>query len=355
MENLYRSPLRVYVLLLSFAIWGIWSGLSLPISLFPNSSQPEIVLDVPYGDLSASEFLKTYGDSLEGQLESILVNGIRVEKLQAEYRDRNVRYRALFGWGASGDQALKEVKSLLSAASGSWPEEMRLGAEVHNWDENGGFFAVSFFSNQRPMDELYQNLNPIFTPYLNTVEDADFAVLFNPLKKRVVISLDLEKMASLRVLPSDLERALVAANQSLGGGRLSVGDDSWNIEVPRKLSDLTSIQDLAFQTRSGQVVHVRDVALVKIEGDYSSSQYFRTNGAESVILYAKPKPGANIKRMSDQLLNIVEKVAPTLSKDIEYKVLVNPSEFIDSSIKNVMKEVALAAGLAVLILFIFID
>ncbi|MGZ3749081.1 MAG: efflux RND transporter permease subunit, partial [Pseudobdellovibrionaceae bacterium] len=40
--------------------------------------------------------------------------------------------------------------------------------------------------------------------------------------------------------------------------------------------------------------------------------------------------------------------------DIQYKIIVDPSEFIRSSVNNVIHEVALAAGLAVIVLFLFI-
>lgn len=354
MESLYRSPIRVYILLASFAVWGLWSGLSLPISLFPNSSQPQIVVDIPYGDYSASEFLHSYGGTFESALRSTIVEGGRVTKLTADYQDARVRFQALFDWGTDGDAALKQVQNLVASSGASWTEEMRWGTRVNNWSGNGGFLAVSFYSSKRSLDELYRYLEPIFAPELAGVPDAEWAGLFNPEKKQVTISLDPEKMASLRVLPREVEAAIVGANTALGGGRLTVGDDKWSVEIPRKLVDLESIQGLAISSRAGRAVHVRDVALVRMEGDESSSQYFHTNGAESVLLWANPKPGANIKRMSDQILRVVEKIKERLDPDVEYRVLVNPSEFIDSSVQNVAKEVAVAAALAVMILFVFI-
>jgi hydrophobic/amphiphilic exporter-1 (mainly G- bacteria), HAE1 family len=74
----------------------------------------------------------------------------------------------------------------------------------------------------------------------------------------------------------------------------------------------------------------------------------------SIILWADPKPGGNIKKMADDIMREIEAIRPQFPKDVEFKILVNPSEFIDSSIKSVVKEVALAAVLAVVILLIFI-
>ncbi|PWU15097.1 MAG: hypothetical protein C5B49_12335 [Bdellovibrio sp.] len=353
MEVLYRSPVRVYVVLLSLAVWGVWSGLTMPISLFPNSSQPDIVVQVPFGDLPPSEFLRTYGELFEGQLKSAVVQGHRVEKLTADYREQNVRYHLLFQWGTDDDGALKEIQTLTAAASATWPEEIRLGTWVNSWSGNGEL-AVSFYSGKRSLDELYQYLKPIFAPELAGIRDAEEVGLWNPERTKITVSLNPEKMATLMVFPSDIEKALIDANRSLGGGKLSVGDDQWTVEVPSQIAGPSSIAKIPVKTRSGQFILIQDVASVRLENDDTMSWSFRTNGSESVILYALPKPGANVKRMSDEVFRVIDKLKPRLSKDVEYRILVNPSEFIDASIRNVVKEVCLAAGLAVFVLFLFI-
>ena len=58
--------------------------------------------------------------------------------------------------------------------------------------------------------------------------------------------------------------------------------------------------------------------------------------------------------MAEDMLNIVHEAMKSLPKDIEVKVLVDPSEFIRNSIANVLHEVMIGALLAVVILFVFI-
>ena len=58
--------------------------------------------------------------------------------------------------------------------------------------------------------------------------------------------------------------------------------------------------------------------------------------------------------MAEDILKIVKEAMHTLPKDIQYRVLVDPSEFIRASVNNVIHEVIVAAGLAVLVLFLFV-
>jgi hydrophobic/amphiphilic exporter-1 (mainly G- bacteria), HAE1 family len=58
--------------------------------------------------------------------------------------------------------------------------------------------------------------------------------------------------------------------------------------------------------------------------------------------------------MAEKVIAIVKDSMSSLPSDLEYRLIVDPSEFIRSSIRKVFFEVCLAAGIAALVLFIFI-
>ena len=92
MNKIYGNPIRVYVLLGAIALLGIYAGLNLPVSLFPNSSKPKLWVGISYGNATAEEFLNAYGDSLENQIKGISTDGIEVEKIEASYGPQRVNY-----------------------------------------------------------------------------------------------------------------------------------------------------------------------------------------------------------------------------------------------------------------------
>lgn len=354
MGSVYTSPLRVYLVLALLALWGALSGFSLPISLFPNSSKPKINVSVPYGDLTAHEFSRTYGWIIENQVKGLLVDGKGVENLTTHYRGKDVDFTVEFEWGVPGQKALRDVQTLMAALSASWPEESRRSYGVNVWNENGGFLALSFYSPLRSLDDLYDELSPLLDPIGSKVPDASSVGLYNPNQKHVEILVNPERLAALHLLPSDLERAIQGSNNSLSGGRLQMGENRIAIEFPRDLSGLDELRNLPILTRGGVRLQLKDVATVQLVQQTKSQQAFKTSGVPSLILFANPKPGGNIKKMADDILAEITRLKPQMAADIEYKILVNPSEFINSSIKSVLHEVGLAALLAVLILFLFI-
>ncbi len=354
MGSLYSSPLRVYLLLGTLSLVGIFCGLNLPVSLFPNSSKPVVQVRIPLGDMTAKDFLNTYGANIEASISAINTEKVRVEKLEASYHKNDVSYKVYFPWETPSNEALKEVENIVTRTTSLLPEEVRRGASVDNWSENNGFFAASFYSPSRDLDSLYKALDPLFTAELKKVQDASAASLWNPAEKEIQIELKPNNMTQYQLLPVDVTRSLLAAMENYQAGSVEIADKRLQIVVKATALKREDIAHVLMTTPSGQTIHMNDIAKIDYTTPLDKTRIIRTSGALSIILFANPKAGGNIKRMSEDIVALIEAQKKNLPKDVEYKILVDPSEFIRSSVNNVLHEVLIAAGLAVAILFLFI-
>jgi hydrophobic/amphiphilic exporter-1 (mainly G- bacteria), HAE1 family len=352
--KLYSSPLRVYLCLGFMALVGIYSGLTLSVSLFPNSSKPSVHVHISYGGSNQEEFLNTYGRKLESQLRNISTPSREIEEIKATYEPQNADYEVLFKWGVSPQEALKEVQTAASAFSSQLPQEIRDSLWVNSWNENSGFLAVSYYSSTRSLDDLHKFLEPMLTPLLSQVPDAAELELWNPSRKEISVELNPEKMAALQILPRDVRDAVAFALKGSGGGSVRVGLNKLDISLPQQVRSIETLGKALVRSPGGQAIHLADIAHIDMATPVTHSRSFKTSGAPSLILFATPKPGGNVKRMSEEIIAIVNQLQPTLPKDIENRILVDPSEFIRSAVKNVFHEVILAAFLAVAVLFLFI-
>ncbi len=354
MKSLYQSPLRVYLLLLCLAVWGIVSGVQLPVSLFPNSSKPSLYVSIPLGSLTGEQFLNNFGRTLEGRLKGATFDGHEVEKVTAEYSPGKVGFDVEYKWGAPAEDARKEIESLVNSFAVNFPKDVRDGTRVWPNQRNSGFFAMTFYSPTLSLTELHKAIEPLITPKLSKVSDAQEPYLGNPDQKEIRIELNPDKMALLQLTPSDVASAIMGNLQGYSGGTLKVG--LRNLEIAmlptvRTLEQLTRIPVIA---PSGQTVHLGDLARVDLETPSRGTRIFKTSGVPSLILFASPRPGGNVKKMSEDILAAIDELKPSFPADIQYKALVDPSEFVRSAVNNVLHEVFLAALLAVIVLFVFI-
>jgi hydrophobic/amphiphilic exporter-1 (mainly G- bacteria), HAE1 family len=355
MTGLYQSPFRVYFALLAIAICGVIAGFNLPISLFPNSSKPTVYVSMRYPGLTATEFSQNFGGRFEHSLEQISFGDYKVEKLHAHYNRQDVSYEIEFQWGTPAREAVEQVAIQANSFANQFPsKEMR--DSLYTWNGSGGtgFLAVSMYSTTRSLDELYDYLDPILTPRLAKVDEADERELWNPERKEIRVELNPEKMAALHIFPTDIEDAVDKALQEYGGGKLTTDQNSFQIRMTRPAKDFSDLAQTVVTSRSGAHVYLHDIASVEYAPMTQSTHIFKTSGQSSLILWVTPRIGGNVKKMSEDVIKILNDLKPTLSKDVRFKVLVDPSEFIRSSIHNVLHEVFLAAALAVLVLFLFL-
>lgn len=354
MANLYRSPLRVYMALAILSLIGIWSAFHLPVSLFPNSSKPYVNMCVG-NDLSPEAFLRSYGDSIENQIRSISKADLQVEKITSNYMPGQACFQIEFKWGGSDDEATREMENLRASLLGRLPQEWRDQVWFNSGRESGGFLIMSFYSSQRSLNELYKILEPVLMPRMALVPDSQEPWLSNPQRRQVLIELKPDTLATFQLLPVDVGAAILSALESYSGGTLSIsGSESMIVDFPRMASGLAAFKQIQVPTASGRSVSLSEIAKVDLTVPLDESRVMKTSGAPSVILWMAPKPGGNVKAMAEEVKKGIAEVMPSLPKDIQFKSLVDPSEFIASAVHNVAHEVSLAAGLAVLVLFLFV-
>lgn len=354
MRNIYSSPLKVYIIIAVLALIGLLSGRLLPISLFPNSSRPTIGINIKYNNLTSEQFTSNYGETIEARLSSLKNGPSGLEQVTATYRKSSVEYVAKFAWGIAPREAKIDIENIVNGLSSSWPELIRNSLSIYSWNRNSGFIAVSFYSDKRNLDDLYKLVDAELKSKLLTVADAESPSLWNPNQKSLTLKIDNQKMTNLGLFPKDIIQAIQGSKISYNAGRLNLGKQKMNIQVPKAVANIEQLKYLIVKSAAGKAHYLSDIAVVSIDNSVETAKVFKTSGEKSIILFASPRNGGNVKKMADDILNIIQNSMANLPADIKYKTLVDPSSFIQQSVNNVIHEVILAGILAVLVLFIFI-
>ncbi len=354
MKKLYASPLRVYLIMGLLALIGIWSGTRLPVSLFPNSMRPVVHVWASYGSMTSAEFRDSMGAELESALGAIAKPHATVTRVESEYWRDGASIEVVYRWGDDPEQAQQETEIAWSSFRERLPEEARRRSNVGMNNEGQGFLAISYASDTRSPEEVHEILDPIITPLLAKIQDTREAVLWNPRSNEIRIRLYPEKMAAYQLLPRHIDSALSSALDTRQGGNISVNDRVVQIQMPRSANTLEDLASLPILTPTGKIVSLADIGSISFGPNTTNQKFIRTSGAPSVILFASPKPGGNIKRMAEDIIAATDALSQEIPPDIKRRILIDPLEFIRSAIRNVLHEVFIGSSLAMLVLFVFI-
>ncbi len=356
LQTIYASPTRVYLCFFLLGIVGILCYQTLPLSLFPNSTRPEIGTGMPYGDLTRDGFLTTYGKEIESKLQAIQTKGCTTDRVEATYSHKSVHYSIRFAWGDDGATCLKEAKQLIDTYKSQWPQDIQQRTYIWQNSSGTGFFLASLHSDSRSDEAIYTALMPLLRPQFASIRETDKVEDADPTPKQITLELSPLKMAAFKLRPQDIITKVQAAMAHHNAGVLSAGEYQISIEAGTHFADPKELGDLILSKTPEKTIYLSEIAIIKVEPSSKGRELMTLNGSSALIIYAKPSPGKNIRDMSQKIIAAFDKTLknnPQFS-DIHYTVMVNPGAFVDQSISNVLKEVGICSLLAVLILFFFI-
>lgn len=356
LENIYSRPYRVYICFLLLIIAGIICYRAMPVALFPNSAKPEVQIWISFDKYTKDEFLNTYGKNIESSLKRLQSLVCEVDQVEAYYYGNGVRIEVTFQWGNDAIACLKEVEQVLLYYKSQWPENMRHGSWVRLHGKNVGFFLASFHSEKRQAEEIYDILNELISPKIASIKEADKYDLYNPSETQATITLDPLKMAAFKLLPEAVFAAIRNAVKSYNGGVLHNNAQTIIVEVAPQVKIVEQLSEILIPTAKNQSVVLTEIADINLKVNVINSQILKIDGNPAIVLDVIPVAGKNIKNMCDQVLAIVHDAlqSDSVPADIKFEILVNPGDFINDSIANIMREVWLCSFIAVVVLFIFI-
>ncbi|MDG6773444.1 CusA/CzcA family heavy metal efflux RND transporter [Thiomicrorhabdus sp. ZW0627] len=163
-----------------------------------------------------------------------------------------------------------------------------------------------------------------------------------------------QKMAALKIPFSDLKTALESNNRNDGAGRLTQGEEALLVRSIGNLQTVDDIGNIVVATHGNQVIHIKDIADVRVEAltRYGAvTENGRHEAVEGLVIGLR---GANtsdvIKAVRDQL----EQLKPALPKGISVNIFYDRGNLIEKAIHTVSKALVEAVVLVVLLLLLFL-
>ncbi len=167
-------------------------------------------------------------------------------------------------------------------------------------------------------------------------------------QRQINVLMDLGKLQSYGILPSQITSALQQANASLGLGSITQGGQEIGLRAP---SLLQSPEDIGRIQITGTSYRVSDVATIE-DGVADSSSYSRLNGDNAVILAILKQSGTNTVQVADNVHTSLKKIFDA-RPDLTYSIPRDDSTSVRSSVSSSIEELAFAALAAFLVVWLF--
>ena len=350
-------PIFAWVIALVILLAGVLALRGLPVAQYPSVAPPALSVSVTYPGASAQVIEETVVSLLEQEMNGI--DNLLYMESSAELGQGSITLT--FQAGTDLDLASVEAQNRTKRAEIRLPEEVRrLGIRVAKSARNY-VMIVALVSPDKSRDNvaLGSFISANIIDSIRRVPGVGEALLFGT-EYSMRIWLKPEKLQAYSVSPADISRAVRAQNSQLATGELgqlpsAPGQELNAVIVTRgRLTTPGEFGNIIVRTNpDGSALHLKDVARVELGAqDYSTSA--RIDGQPAAAIAIRLTPDANALETVAAVKARMSELAKFFPQGIDWVVPYDTSKFIEISIKEVLKSLAEALALVVLVMYLFL-
>jgi HAE1 family hydrophobic/amphiphilic exporter-1 len=186
------------------------------------------------------------------------------------------------------------------------------------------------------------------------------AQLFANMMYSMRLRFDTDRLTGLAMVPRDVIAAVQQQNTQAAVGRIGAqpSEPSQQFQLPvQTLGRLATVQQfeniVVRANPDGSVVRVGDVTRVEM-GAQSSDTFSRFNGAPAASLGIYLAPGANAVATARVVSAALDGFARRCPPDLTHQIVFDTTIFVTATIAEVLRTLAQAFGLVVLVVFLFL-
>ena len=354
-----ERPRFAMVISIVLTLAGAIAVFSLPISLYPEITPPEVTVSATYPGASAEVLASTVGIPLEEE-----VNGVEDMLYMSSTSENSGSYRltVTFAVGVDPDMAQVKVQNRIQQALTKLPEEVqRQGISVKRRSSDIlGFITV--LSPNRTHDKLFLSNyveNNIKNNLSRVYGVGEVSVHASKLSMRVW--LDADKIAALNLPVSSIVSAIESQNYqpSLGSVGAMPGDGTqqmmYNLQTQGRINEVEDFKKIIVRTaEQGGLVYLEDVARVEI-GEESYRAMSEFDGAPSVAIAVNLLSGANALEAMSALKAELKRLEQFYPDDFEVLIGYDATLYITSSIEEVVLTLILTFILVIAVCYLFLQ
>ena len=353
-------PIFASVISFVILIVGMIAYFTLPVSQFPEIVPPTISVTASYPGANAITVADTVASVIEQE-----VNGVEgmIYMYSQSTDDGSMSLSVTFEVGTDIDKAQVLVQNRVSEAEPRLPEEVRRNGISVNKRMPDLLLVVHLVSPQRTYDQVYISNFALLNvrDELARIPGVGDVSIFGSREYSMRVWLDPERIALRGMTADEVLSALRAQNLQVAGGALGqppqkeMGAFQLSLQLKGRLLEPSEFEDIVLKTgQDGRVVRVKDVGRVEL-GALSYTTYGYQDENPATVMIVTQQPGSNAIQTANAIKAEMKRLSQRFPKGLEYRIIYNPTEFIEVSIAELYRTILAAIALVVIVIVIFLQ
>ena len=353
-------PVFAAVIAILITLLGAIAYPSLPVAQYPEIAPPTVTVNATYAGASAETVSETVATPIELQ-----INGVEDMLYMSSQStgDGHMTITVTFKLGTDLDKAQVLVQNRVATALPQLPAQVQTTGVVVRKSSPDLLMAVHLYSPDRSLDSQYianYATLQVHDALLRLPGVGDIATRgARDFSMRIWI--DPDKAAARSLTVEDIVGALRSHNVQIAAGSVNQppfgaggGAFQLNVQARGLLNKPSDFADIILKSDQGRITRVSDVARVELGAqDYTTSAYLNADPAVALIVFQQP--GANALETSAGIKAEMKKLSASFPPGLSYRIVFNPTDYIQDSIKEVQKTLFEALILVVIVVLVFLQ
>ena len=344
-----ERPVLATVFSLVILLFGGIGITYLGIREFPSVDPPIISVSTSYPGANSDVIETQITEPLEQSINGI--PGIRTLSSSSSQGRSNITVE--FELSVDLETAANDVRDKVSQAQRFLPRDCDPPTVSKADADANPIMFIAVKSPKRSLLELSELAELTFKEQLQTISGVSAVMIWGEKRYAMRIWLDPAKLAGYQMTPLDVRNAILRENVELPAGSIEGTNTELTIRALGLMTKPEEFNSLILKQSGDQLIRVRDIGRAEL-GPEDLRGIMKMNGIPMVGAIIIPQPGANHIDIVDEVYERLEFIKKDLPDDVQIEIGFDNTDYIRSSIKEVMNTIYLAFFLVVVIIFIFL-
>ena len=342
-------PVLATVVSLMILVLGLRAAGSLPTLQYPRTENAVVTVSTIYYGADPDIVAGFITTPLENAIAQ--ANGIDYMTSTSQSGASTITVNLRLNYDS--DKALTEINTKVNSVLNQLPAESQQPVLSVKIGQTIDAMYIGFKSDLLAPNKITDYLVRVVQPKLQAVQGVQTAELLGAKNLALRAWLDPEKLAAYGLTATDVSTAL-ASNDFLSAlGRTKGQMVQVNLKASTSLHSLDEFRNLVLKQANGAIVRLKDVAKVTLGAeDYESEVAF--DGQQAVYIGIQVAPTANLLDVIAGVRAVFPDIQAQLPQGLNGKIVYDSTEFVNSSISEVVHTLVEALLIVTLVVFVFL-
>lgn len=343
-----ERPVLTTMLVVLSLVLGLFGFSRLQTDLYPEVEFPIVSISTVYPGAGPEEIETQITDPIEEAVASLA----GIDDLRS-FSQENVSIVVVqFDIGISPDQAAIDVRDRIETVRARLP----IAAEaptVQKFDIGALPIMNLALAGPQGADALYELADLELRERLSRVPGVASVQIVGGRAREVEVLVRPERLDAFGLTLQELVGMLQAENLSVPAGRITQATIELPVRVVGEYRGVAELEDLRLLVPGGRVIRLADVATVR-DGYQDLRQIARLDRSPAISMAVQKRSDANPVETAAGVRAELDRIRAELPPGARIEVVLDQTEFIRDSIKDVLTNLLLGILLTTLVLFLFL-